>query len=544
MPQHRIGWMGLFLLLATPVFASVVVPEPGLPRGCADGEVPKWDITLGVWECATDASGGAGGTPGGSDTQVQYNDAGAFGGDAGLTYNETTNVLTVTGGVTGNAATASALAANGANCGAGNANLGSDAVGAAEGCFDVATQVELDAHIDETADAHMATAIGSTTFGTISSTTVQAAMEEVHSEASAVTSTEITDNEIVNADVNASAAIAESKLALNFPTHVNEVMGQESLQTLVEADDIEVTATLTKRLTVPVIGNGGPVTLTSDPQVTAGSDTQVILIYGTSETETVSLVDGAGIMLCGSSTDTYIISSAQSAEFQYDLASTTWRQLNCKETVDGEIPVGTPIETAFDLSTTGHINNSTPAKFFGICNDLNPLECYGFEWQMGILYVVRPEGEISTILDDNSPMTVRSEVGAVLAKIENDGTLTGTAFPVFACNTFENVTGSFDNLLFVRWPYEVTVTGIDVVYQGSAPTLAATFTLADGDGNAMTIAGTSPTAVARTAIPTTAAVTDDSASQLSANETLLISTSNTPNPLTDTYQVCVHGKRR
>lgn len=46
---------------------------------------------------------------------------------------------------TGNAATATALAANGANCSAGSAPLGVDASGAAEGCFDVATQAELDA---------------------------------------------------------------------------------------------------------------------------------------------------------------------------------------------------------------------------------------------------------------------------------------------------------------------------------------------------------------------------------------------------------------
>ncbi len=42
----------------------------------------------------TNVSGG-GGTPGGSDTQVQFNDGGSFGGDAGLTYNKTTDTLTV-----------------------------------------------------------------------------------------------------------------------------------------------------------------------------------------------------------------------------------------------------------------------------------------------------------------------------------------------------------------------------------------------------------------------------------------------------------------
>jgi len=43
---------------------------------------------------------GGGGTPGGADTQIQFNDAGAFGADTGLTYNRTTDNLTVAGGIT------------------------------------------------------------------------------------------------------------------------------------------------------------------------------------------------------------------------------------------------------------------------------------------------------------------------------------------------------------------------------------------------------------------------------------------------------------
>jgi hypothetical protein len=45
---------------------------------------------------------GGGGTPGGSDTQVQFNDSSAFGGDTGLTYNKTTNALTIDGKMTAN----------------------------------------------------------------------------------------------------------------------------------------------------------------------------------------------------------------------------------------------------------------------------------------------------------------------------------------------------------------------------------------------------------------------------------------------------------
>jgi hypothetical protein len=45
------------------------------------------------------AGGGGGGTPGGSDTQVQFNDGGAFNGDAGLVFNKTTNKLTAGGDI-------------------------------------------------------------------------------------------------------------------------------------------------------------------------------------------------------------------------------------------------------------------------------------------------------------------------------------------------------------------------------------------------------------------------------------------------------------
>lgn len=59
--------------------------------GSFDGT--NWRIKrIGPYD-TTPTSGG--GTPGGSDTQVQYNDAGAFGGEADMTYNETTNTLTV-----------------------------------------------------------------------------------------------------------------------------------------------------------------------------------------------------------------------------------------------------------------------------------------------------------------------------------------------------------------------------------------------------------------------------------------------------------------
>jgi len=46
--------------------------------------------------------GGGNGSPGGANTQVQFNDAGNFGGDAGFTYNSATNVLSVSGNIIAN----------------------------------------------------------------------------------------------------------------------------------------------------------------------------------------------------------------------------------------------------------------------------------------------------------------------------------------------------------------------------------------------------------------------------------------------------------
>lgn len=62
---------------------------------CGAGNYPLGVDASGNAEGCTAASGG--GTPGGSNTQVQFNDSGAFGGDAGLTYNKTTDALTLAG---------------------------------------------------------------------------------------------------------------------------------------------------------------------------------------------------------------------------------------------------------------------------------------------------------------------------------------------------------------------------------------------------------------------------------------------------------------
>jgi hypothetical protein len=65
----------------------------------ADGTTGQVLSTDGSGTLSWETCGGGGGTPGGSDTQIQYNDGGSFGGDADLTWDDTGKVLGVGGDV-------------------------------------------------------------------------------------------------------------------------------------------------------------------------------------------------------------------------------------------------------------------------------------------------------------------------------------------------------------------------------------------------------------------------------------------------------------
>lgn len=69
--------------------AKGLVPDPGATSGTT--KFLREDATWAV------PAGGGGGTPGGSDTQVQFNDGGAFGGDANFVWNKTNNSLSLLG---------------------------------------------------------------------------------------------------------------------------------------------------------------------------------------------------------------------------------------------------------------------------------------------------------------------------------------------------------------------------------------------------------------------------------------------------------------
>ena len=70
--------------------------------GGTNGYVLQTDGSGNLSWTAQTGGGGGNGSPGGANTQIQFNDAGSFGGDSGFTYNKLTNTLTVENITAGN----------------------------------------------------------------------------------------------------------------------------------------------------------------------------------------------------------------------------------------------------------------------------------------------------------------------------------------------------------------------------------------------------------------------------------------------------------
>ena len=116
--------------------------------------------------------------------------------------------------------------------------------------------------------------------------------------------------------VNADALFSNGSLA----TDQLVIRDSNSVQSLNTGDSIASTYS-----SVKVVGNAGPVTLTSNPQIAAGSDGQVIIIKGTDDVNTVTLVDGSGLSLIGDAS--FALGNKDTIMLMYDSDDSEWTEL-------------------------------------------------------------------------------------------------------------------------------------------------------------------------------------------------------------------------
>ncbi|RJQ37446.1 MAG: hypothetical protein C4555_06330 [Dehalococcoidia bacterium] len=236
------------------------------------------------------------------------------------------------------------------------------------------------------------------------------------------------------------------------------------------------------------------------------------------------------------------VSSEDSARLYYDTADDTLKLSTGGNAytplAGGSISPTSPtdINTAWNTSSDGKLHGPTPNKAFGLTDPLLASREVAYRWNPSIGFeVVKPVGPSVTVLDTNSPWRITDGSGTALFNLTSAGTLTGIATQGSACAVIDNVAAADDNMLFLSAHQAMTIKTVWCNYQGLAPTTGAVFALEDGAGNAMT--HTSPTCAAPGSVATAQNVT--AGGSLTAREVLRFDVTNTPNPATDTYMLCV-----
>lgn len=212
--------------------------------------------------------------PGGSNTQVQFNDAGAISGDAGFTYNKTTDVATI-GGVLISGLTASQLVATD-----GSKNLVSLAVATYPSLTEVsyvkgvtsAIQTQLDAKAPTTAPTFATSITGS--YLTASEILITNGSKKIVS-AAVATYPSLTELTYVKGVTSAIQTQLTAKAPLASPTFTGTVTMPVGLTGVLRADTgvVSVDSDVTDIVSAASTSAAGKVELAIASEIDTGTDT-------------------------------------------------------------------------------------------------------------------------------------------------------------------------------------------------------------------------------------------------------------------------------
>ena len=251
--------------------------------------------------------GGGGGTPGGANTQIQFNDNGAFAATAGLTFNKTSNAVIANGNITGgNLLTTGIVSATGNITGSYIIGNGSQLTGLPAGY----TNSNL-----ATLGSNVISTTGTITGGNISGSNLLTAglisAAGTITSAANITGGNVTTGGLISATGNITGGNILGGANVNATTHTGTTVSVSANITggnILTAGLISATSTITSASTITgstllaggisLTGNSitsANATITIDPNSAGGSDGAVIIAGNLSVTGNMTYINSNNI---------------------------------------------------------------------------------------------------------------------------------------------------------------------------------------------------------------------------------------------------------
>lgn len=478
------------------------------------------------------------------------------------------------------------LQANGANCSAGNSPLGIDASGAVEGCFDIATQTELNAFVPATATALAANGAncssGNAPLG-VDASGVSEGCFDVEEEGN-INTTVVTGNASDDTLLNGSGSSAASWVSIpNCPdsggNHLNYATASNSFSCGTSGGGSgyntiqDEGSALTQRAIVNFIGSGITCVDDGSSKTNCTVSTGAASAYDQLQEEGVNITQRSTIDFVGSGFTISDTGSKSQLALEADVNGIADLSTNgiIARTSSGAFSPRTITGPANGISVTngdGVSGNPTLA----LTNDLSGLEglsSTGFAVRTASdtwtnrsiagtaneITVTNGDGvsgdptlSLSSIVDLSSkvlriPTGTAPTVDAA-GEIAEDTTqsqlLYGATPNVLspnkqACFTITDLVSTDDNFQFFVADRDITVTQVGCRYEGTGSTVA-TISLEDAR-TATAMTHTAPTCVTGNNAATFQSVTANNS--ITSGNGIRFDTTNTPSPTTDDYTICI-----
>jgi hypothetical protein len=137
----------------------------------------------------------------------------------------------------------------------------------------------------------------------------------------------------------------------------------DRLTSFVALSPLSASSTITpSKVFVGIEGSGGPVTLTAATQIAAGTRVgQLLTLVGTHATNSVTLVNGNGVRLCGAAGNVTVKQGGSAPTFRWD--GTVWEQVNCLD-LNQVARVGRTIDAATSTATAVEVGDKAGSNTY------------------------------------------------------------------------------------------------------------------------------------------------------------------------------------